>query len=116
MKGNCKKCHGSGYIPEYRHIQDGICFLCWGTGKNDFYYKYPQLCEELKRQVETQANPSEKNELTGKMISLIELFFMYESNVNEAVLKNDEDSINYYEIKKNEIITELYSINEAFKK
>jgi hypothetical protein len=29
---NCGKCGGSGYIPIYRHIQDGICFKCWGSG------------------------------------------------------------------------------------
>lgn len=26
----CPRCGGSGYIPEFQHVQDGICFLCWG--------------------------------------------------------------------------------------
>ncbi|MCA6440867.1 MAG: hypothetical protein IM598_12060 [Chitinophagaceae bacterium] len=28
----CTRCDGSGYIPEYFHIQKGICFECWGAG------------------------------------------------------------------------------------
>jgi hypothetical protein len=30
---NCKRCGGSGYLPQYDYIQDGICFRCRGTGK-----------------------------------------------------------------------------------
>lgn len=28
----CSKCGGSGYIPEYNHINAGICYECWGYG------------------------------------------------------------------------------------
>lgn len=28
----CAKCNSTGYIAEYKHIQDGICFDCGGTG------------------------------------------------------------------------------------
>ena len=27
----CHRCHGTGYFPEYRNIQDGICFRCGGA-------------------------------------------------------------------------------------
>ncbi len=27
----CSRCHGSGYFPEYDHIQGGICFRCHGN-------------------------------------------------------------------------------------
>lgn len=27
----CSKCHGTGYIPEYRHVQEGLCFQCMGN-------------------------------------------------------------------------------------
>lgn len=30
--GDCIKCGGEGYIPEYDHVQGGICFRCKGTG------------------------------------------------------------------------------------
>lgn len=28
----CPKCGGSGYLPEYKHVQNGICFRCEGKG------------------------------------------------------------------------------------
>ncbi len=28
----CDRCGGFGYIPEYKHIESGICFKCWGEG------------------------------------------------------------------------------------
>jgi len=29
----CHRCHGRGYLPEYKHVQNGICFNCGGLGK-----------------------------------------------------------------------------------
>lgn len=29
---NCKRCNGSGYIPEYYYFQNGVCFECFGHG------------------------------------------------------------------------------------
>ncbi|HLK27115.1 MAG TPA: hypothetical protein VKT28_00935 [Puia sp.] len=26
----CNKCEGKGYIQDYKHFQNGICFECWG--------------------------------------------------------------------------------------
>lgn len=28
----CDRCNGAGYIHQYKHIQNGICFDCWGEG------------------------------------------------------------------------------------
>lgn len=28
----CDKCGGSGYLPEYNHVEHGICFMCGGEG------------------------------------------------------------------------------------
>ena len=28
----CDRCGGSGYLPQYRHVEGGICFKCWGEG------------------------------------------------------------------------------------
>lgn len=28
----CTRCNGQGYIPYYKHIQNGICFDCMGSG------------------------------------------------------------------------------------
>lgn len=32
----CPRCKGEGYLPEYSHVQNGICFKC--TGKRIFRY------------------------------------------------------------------------------
>lgn len=32
-KGQCLKCHGTGYIGIYAHVSQGLCFDCQGTGK-----------------------------------------------------------------------------------
>jgi len=28
----CDRCGGSGYLPQYSHIEDGVCFKCGGEG------------------------------------------------------------------------------------
>jgi hypothetical protein len=28
----CQRCGGSGYIPPYNHVENGICFRCGGEG------------------------------------------------------------------------------------
>jgi hypothetical protein len=28
----CPKCQGKGILPNYKHVEDGICFLCYGSG------------------------------------------------------------------------------------
>ena len=30
----CPKCHGKGTIESYRHVAAGVCFRCWGTGRD----------------------------------------------------------------------------------
>ncbi|MBW2638125.1 MAG: hypothetical protein JRC86_11520, partial [Deltaproteobacteria bacterium] len=31
----CPRCGGHGDIPRYAHVEEGICFLCWGSGEID---------------------------------------------------------------------------------
>lgn len=33
FKYACHRCSGSGYLPQYSHIQSGVCFACNGQGK-----------------------------------------------------------------------------------
>ncbi len=30
----CDRCLGSGWLPQFRHIQSGVCFQCYGEGVN----------------------------------------------------------------------------------
>ncbi len=36
----CSRCGGRGYIPEYRHISDGICFRCNGEKYDELIYSF----------------------------------------------------------------------------
>lgn len=38
--GECSRCSGKGYLPEYNHVEGGRCFKCGGSGQNvPFKYK-----------------------------------------------------------------------------
>jgi len=32
----CVRCGGVGSIPKYKHVQNGICFRCWGDRYENF--------------------------------------------------------------------------------
>jgi hypothetical protein len=32
----CNRCFGAGWFPEYKHVQNGICFRCWGKRYDEF--------------------------------------------------------------------------------
>lgn len=34
----CKRCNGAGWFPEYRHVQNGICFSCRGQKYLDYSF------------------------------------------------------------------------------
>ena len=38
----CSRCDGSGYLPQYRYVQNGICFRCHGQR----YDEYIEECEK----------------------------------------------------------------------
>jgi hypothetical protein len=40
---DCHKCGGSGFLPHYAHIANGVCFSCCGVGK------FIQLTDEAKK-------------------------------------------------------------------
>lgn len=35
----CSRCNGSGYLPQYAHVERGICFKCRGVRGDKFVYK-----------------------------------------------------------------------------
>lgn len=113
---SCKKCKGSGYIPEYKNIQDGICFSCWGTGEKMFNTNYPELNKLLKTQIESDKCSSNQNDLIKEVASLCHLYNSYNSELKVAETGEDHDGISYYEIKMNEVITKLYSLSKYLKK
>jgi hypothetical protein len=37
----CSRCGGSGYLPQYSHVEGGVCFRCGGAGDGDDCYDDP---------------------------------------------------------------------------
>lgn len=31
-KSRCPRCHGTGRFKQWKHVDNGICFLCHGSG------------------------------------------------------------------------------------
>lgn len=52
IKIKCDNCNGTGYIPHYNHVENGICFKCMGSG---FVIEKQYSKEELKKK-EQKAN------------------------------------------------------------
>lgn len=44
----CPKCHGKGTIESYRHVAAGVCFRCWGVGR-DLVGEFKSVQSELFR-------------------------------------------------------------------
>lgn len=48
--GGCPRCGGSGYLPEYSHVEGGVCFLCGGgepTSEREEYRPYSNEPDDL---------------------------------------------------------------------
>jgi len=54
VKEGCPRCHGKGYLPEYNHIQNGICFRCWNLSADNVtsIEHYHELVDKRKKRVE----------------------------------------------------------------
>jgi hypothetical protein len=33
----CRRCYGAGWLPEYKHVEEGICFRCQGAKFEEFF-------------------------------------------------------------------------------
>lgn len=42
----CYRCGGTGYLPQYRHVQDGICFRCYGARYEQYIGVYEDYAKE----------------------------------------------------------------------
>ena len=59
-KIKCPKCGGTGYIPQYNHVEDGICFDCSGSGwidKKEYEHMIEQQAtRDIKRLSKQESN------------------------------------------------------------
>jgi predicted nucleic acid-binding Zn-ribbon protein len=52
----CRKCAGKGTIPNYKHVEDGICFTCHGSGVEEVADDVTDTVKEIR---ETRAKEKE---------------------------------------------------------
>jgi len=109
---SCFKCNGTGYIPEYHHIQGGICFSCWGSGSHTFQSNYPTLNSALKEIVNENSVQSEQEDLIKQIKELAQDFYRYESGLLRSEGEQDDDGMYFYDTKMNEIITKLFALSK----
>lgn len=50
----CCRCDGKGFISKYAHVEDGICYNCWGSGYKHFYkqcYTKADIVDFIKKKM-----------------------------------------------------------------
>jgi hypothetical protein len=50
VPGNCTRCKGEGKIHHFKHVEDGICFACGGSGIEWFDREEFEYMEQQKQQ------------------------------------------------------------------
>lgn len=60
----CPKCGGSGYLPEYHMVSNGICFKCEGSG--EFPHTWKEYTEEYAAKLEERRIAREKKKAPEK--------------------------------------------------
>lgn len=56
----CSDCNGSGYLPQYKHIQDGLCFNCGGFGLDEEISNEQQETPDPKEYYKNYLNDNKK--------------------------------------------------------
>jgi hypothetical protein len=49
-KITCRKCLGNGIIPNYKHVEEGICFQCHGSGFEEVEDDVTDIVQEMRKQ------------------------------------------------------------------
>jgi hypothetical protein len=52
----CPRCSGTGYLPQFRHVENGICFLCHGEIPKTIFTKRLKMISNKKQTDEEQLN------------------------------------------------------------
>lgn len=52
----CPRCYGSGYLPQFKHVENGICFLCFGEVINKSVFS--ERLSEISRNKESYKTKS----------------------------------------------------------
>lgn len=68
----CPRCNGTGYLPHFKHVENGICFLCFG-------------------------NVIPKTIFSNRLKQVNDNRFLYNENLNELIEFTENISLVYFE-------------------
>jgi hypothetical protein len=90
----CTRCNGTGYLPQFKHVEDGICFLCHGNVLSRTIFS--DRLKAIKFNREKYDIKREKDSLENFMNSITVEYFS--SQINQKLF-NEIDSffINDYD-------------------
>lgn len=83
----CPRCNGTGYLPQFKHVEDGICFLCHGSVISETIFS--DRLKTIKSQKEKYDIRDEKFNLEKFMNSITMEYFS--SQINEKILNEMGD-------------------------
>jgi len=91
----CPKCGGTGYLPHYHHVENGICFLCFGNIinktvfshrlqyilQNQEEYNFNKIFDEYNDFISLISSEYYYNYIHGKLYDEITDFFSPENTI-----------------------------------
>jgi hypothetical protein len=90
----CQRCNGTGYLPQFKHVEDGICFLCHGNVLSETIFS--DRLKAIKADKEKYDIKGEKNSLENFMNSITVEYFS--SQINQKLFDEiDSFFINDYD-------------------
>lgn len=78
-KDGCIRCTGTGYLMQHKHVIEGVCFKCHGTGLHTSDENHPsniafdkKIEEAIKRREDNKQNVEDNSSFTAMLKRKIE--------------------------------------------
>jgi len=85
----CPRCHGTGYLPHFKHVEDGVCFLCWGNivSNSVFYDRIIKIVND--------PNSYDLNERFDECFNFLDSISLdfYKNHIQDKLENEDEDEL-----------------------
>lgn len=92
----CPRCMGTGYLPQFKHVENGICFLCLGNIinktvfsqrlqiiiQNTVQYDFNEIFDEFNLFISSIPSKYYFNYIHGKLYDEIDDFFSPDNTIN----------------------------------
>jgi hypothetical protein len=116
----CVRCMGTGYLPQFSHVENGICFLCKGSvinksvfiqrlseiRKNPYLYNFNGIYDEFNCFISSITSEYYYNNIHGKLYDEITDFFSSEGSIIYKTKKRKQIEFFNNQIMKNRDIND----------